>query len=105
MQSYLTKYLGQEFVEPQTTDLLAIYKESSNITPIVFILSPGSDPAAELYKFADKLKIDRDLYSISLGEGQELRAQVMLKESTEIGSWLFFQVRIQFSLINPFLDR
>ncbi|XP_011704198.1 PREDICTED: dynein heavy chain 1, axonemal-like, partial [Wasmannia auropunctata] len=91
MQMYLTKYLGEQFVEPQTTELLAIYEESSNITPIVFILSPGTDPAAELYKFADKLKMDEKLYSISLGQGQELKAQVMLRESAETGSWLFFQ--------------
>ncbi|TGZ44717.1 Dynein heavy chain 1, axonemal [Temnothorax longispinosus] len=91
MQIYMTKYLGQQFVEPQTTKLLAIYKESSNTTPIIFILSPGSDPAAELYKFADKLKMEGKLHSISLGQGQELRAQAMLKKSAEMGTWLFFQ--------------
>lgn len=92
MQIYLTKHLGQQFVEPQTTELLAIYKESSNTTPIIFILSPGTDPAAELYKFADKLNMDRKLHAISLGQGQEVKAQVMLKESAEMGTWLFFQV-------------
>ncbi|XP_039313454.1 dynein heavy chain 1, axonemal [Solenopsis invicta] len=91
MQIYLTKHLGQQFVEPQTTELLAIYKESSNTTPIIFILSPGTDPAAELYKFADKLNMDRKLHAISLGQGQEVKAQVMLKESAEMGTWLFFQ--------------
>ncbi|XP_018365084.1 PREDICTED: dynein heavy chain 1, axonemal-like [Trachymyrmex cornetzi] len=91
IQIYLTKYLGQQFVEPQTTELLAIYEESSNTTPIVFILSPGTDPAAELYKFAEKLKMDRKLYSISLGQGQKFRAQAMLKKSAEMGTWLFFQ--------------
>ncbi|XP_071558453.1 dynein axonemal heavy chain 1 [Temnothorax nylanderi] len=91
MQIYMTKYLGQQFVEPQTTELLAIYKESSNTTPIIFILSPGTDPAAELYKFADKLKMEGKLHSISLGQGQELRAQAMLKKSAEMGTWLFFQ--------------
>ncbi|XP_018339413.1 PREDICTED: dynein heavy chain 1, axonemal-like isoform X2 [Trachymyrmex septentrionalis] len=91
IQIYLTKYLGQQFVEPQITELLAIYEESSNTTPIVFILSPGTDPAAELYKFAEKLKMDRKLYSISLGQGQKFRAQAMLEESAEMGTWLFFQ--------------
>ncbi|XP_077275648.1 dynein axonemal heavy chain 1 [Temnothorax americanus] len=91
MQIYMTKYLGQQFVEPQTTELLAIYKESSNTTPIIFILSPGTDPAAELYKFADKLKMEGKLHSISLGQGQELKAQAMLEKSAEMGTWLFFQ--------------
>ncbi|KYN02640.1 Dynein heavy chain 1, axonemal [Cyphomyrmex costatus] len=91
MQIYLAKYLGQQFVEPQTTELLVIYEESSNTTPIVFIFSPGTDPAAELYNFVEKLKMDRKFYSISLGQGQEFRAQIMLKESAEMGTWLFFQ--------------
>lgn len=92
MQNYLAKYLGQRFVEPQTAELSAIYKESSNTRPIVFILSAGTDPAMELYKFADKVKMSRRLYSISLGQGQGPRAQAMLKYSEEIGNWVFFQV-------------
>lgn len=74
-------------------ELSTIYKESFNITPIVFILSPGTDPAKELYKFADKLKMGRKLYSISLGQGQGPRAKAMLKQSMEMGTWVFFQVR------------
>jgi len=101
----LIKYLGQQFVEPQTTELLTIYEESSNTTPIVFILSPGTDPTAELYKFAEKLKMDRKLYSISLGQSQKFKAQAMLKESAEMGTWLFFQVRNYFFLLNFFIDR
>ncbi|CAL1689869.1 unnamed protein product [Lasius platythorax] len=91
MHIYLTKYLSQPFVEPQTTELSTIYKESFNITPLVFILSSGTDPATELYKFADKLEMGRKLYSISLGQGQGPKAQAMLKESTEMGTWVFFQ--------------
>ncbi|RLU27111.1 hypothetical protein DMN91_000910 [Ooceraea biroi] len=89
IQIYLTQNLGQQFVEPQTAEFSVIYKEASNITPIVFILSPGTDPAVELNKFADKM--GKKLYSISLGQGQELRAQLMLKQSAEIGNWVFFQ--------------
>ncbi|EFN73504.1 Dynein heavy chain 1, axonemal [Camponotus floridanus] len=91
IQIYVMKSIGRQFVEPQIAELSTIYKESSNSTPIVFILSPGTDPATELYKFADKLKMGRKLYSISLGQGQGLRAQAMLKQSTEIGTWVFFQ--------------
>ncbi|XP_060831781.1 dynein axonemal heavy chain 1-like [Bombus pascuorum] len=91
MQLYLAKYLGHEFVEPQTTELSAIYHESSPTTPIVFVLSTGTDPAAELYKFADKLKMSTKLHAISLGQGQGPRAEAMLKLSAEQGYWCFFQ--------------
>ncbi|XP_076227649.1 dynein axonemal heavy chain 1 [Nomia melanderi] len=91
MQLYLAKHLGREFVEPQTTELTAVYNESSPTTPIVFILSVGTDPAAELYKFADKLKMSTKLYAISLGQGQGPRAEAMMKMSAEQGNWCFFQ--------------
>ena len=92
MQNYITKYLGHRFVEPPTSGLDSIYKESSPITPLIFILSSGTDPAFELNKFADKMKMGRKLYSISLGQGQGPRAELMLKQSIEVGNWLFFQV-------------
>ncbi|KAJ4452163.1 hypothetical protein ANN_03681, partial [Periplaneta americana] len=57
MQDYLTRHLGQRFVEPQTTDLQAMYDESAANVPLVFVLSTGTDPAADLYKFADKVSI------------------------------------------------
>nr|XP_034195945.1 dynein heavy chain 1, axonemal-like [Osmia lignaria] len=91
MQSYLAKHLGREFVEPQTTELSAVYSESSPTTPIVFILSTGTDPAAELYKFADRLKMGNKLHPISLGQGQGPRAEAMLKFASEHGYWCFFQ--------------
>lgn len=96
MQLYLAKYLGQEFIEPQTAELSAIYSESSPTTPIVFILSTGTDPAAELYKFAAKLKMTAKLRAISLGQGQGPKAEAMLKLSAVQGYWCFFQVRIFF---------
>jgi dynein heavy chain len=103
MQIYLSKNLGQQFVEPQTVELSVIYNESTNTTPILFILSLGTDPATDLYKFADKLKMTKKLLSISLGQGQGPTAKAMLKESLESGNWVFFQVRIPLFLFYFFL--
>lgn len=96
MQFYITKFLGGRFIEPQTTGLDAIYQESSPTTPLIFVLSSGTDPASELYKFAEKLKMARKLYSVSLGQGQGPRAELMLRQSIEAGNWLFFQVCVPF---------
>lgn len=93
IQMYLSKYLGKEFVEPQTTEISALYKESTPITPLVFVLSTGTDPAVQLYTFAEKQKMDKRLFSISLGQGQGPRAEAMLKQSAELGNWVFFQVK------------
>ncbi|KAL1138662.1 hypothetical protein AAG570_008724 [Ranatra chinensis] len=91
MQDFLSEHLGQQFIEPQTSDLAAMYKDSSVSSPLVFILSPGTDPAAELYKFADKLKMTKRLSSISLGQGQGPIAEAMFLEAREAGGWVFFQ--------------
>ena len=87
--------LGQLYVEPQTADLEAMYKESSPTTPLVFVLSTGTDPAAELYKLAEKFKMSKKFLTISLGQGQGPRAELMLKHSVETGNWVFFQVNLE----------
>lgn len=92
MQDYLVRHLGQRFVEPQTTDLSAMFQESSPNTPLIFVLSTGTDPAADLYKFADKMRFTKRLAVISLGQGQGPRAEKMIEEGSESGQWVFFQV-------------
>ncbi|XP_066590873.1 dynein axonemal heavy chain 1-like [Prorops nasuta] len=91
MQMYIAKYLGQQFVEPQTAELSVIYAESSSTTPLVFVLSSGTDPADDLYKFAERLRVHTKLFTISLGQGQGPRAEAMIRQSMEVGNWVFFQ--------------
>uniref|UniRef100_A0A8C5QQJ6 Dynein axonemal heavy chain 1 n=1 Tax=Leptobrachium leishanense TaxID=445787 RepID=A0A8C5QQJ6_9ANUR len=91
MQDYVCQHLGQRFIEPQTADLGAVYKESSPVTPLIFILSPGTDPAADLYKFAEEMRFSKKLTAISLGQGQGPRAEAMMRSAMERGKWVFFQ--------------
>lgn len=46
--------LGQRFIEPQTAELGIVFRDSSPTTPLIFVLSTGTDPAADLYKFAEE---------------------------------------------------
>ncbi|XP_010014835.1 PREDICTED: dynein heavy chain 1, axonemal, partial [Nestor notabilis] len=91
MQDFVVLHLDQRFIEPQTTDLSVIFKESTATTPLVFVLSPGTDPAADLYKFAEEMKFSQKLSAISLGQGQGPRAEAMIHSAMERGSWVFFQ--------------
>ena len=47
-----------------------MFKDSSPNTPLVFVLSQGTDPAADLYKFAEEMRFSKKLSAISLGQGQ-----------------------------------
>ncbi|XP_020606105.1 dynein heavy chain 1, axonemal-like [Orbicella faveolata] len=48
MQDFVSENLGQRFIEPQTADLSLVFKDSSPSTPLIFVLSVGTDPAADL---------------------------------------------------------
>jgi dynein heavy chain len=41
VQDFVAVQLGSRFIEPPPFDLAACFKESSPITPLVFVLSPG----------------------------------------------------------------
>ncbi|NXU12627.1 DYH1 protein, partial [Pardalotus punctatus] len=91
MQDFVVLNLDQRFIEPQTTDLSVVFRDSTALTPLVFVLSPGTDPAADLYKFAEEMKFTQKLTVISLGQGQGPRAEAMLNSAMEQGNWVFFQ--------------
>ncbi|XP_050552040.1 dynein axonemal heavy chain 1 isoform X3 [Spodoptera frugiperda] len=90
-QDYVMVGLGARFVEPQPADLAALYAESDPLAPIIFVLSTGTDPAADLLKFADKMKMGKRFDSISLGQGQGPLAENMMRVGCDFGNWVFFQ--------------
>jgi dynein heavy chain len=45
---FVDHLLGKDFTDPPPFDLAAIYNDSSCSIPLVFVLSPGSDPFASL---------------------------------------------------------
>ena len=60
--------MGKRFVEPLPFAIEPSFNDSSAISPLIFVLSPGSDPMASLLKFADDRGIRVE--SVSLGQGQ-----------------------------------
>lgn len=63
--------MGQAYLEPPQFNLQESYNDSNCCSPLIFILSPGSDPMAGLAKFAGDMGIAKtSLMTISLGQGQ-----------------------------------
>lgn len=55
VRDFIVEEIGEKYIDPPTFDLYLTYKDSSYFTPLIFILSPGADPLAGLFKFAEEM--------------------------------------------------
>jgi dynein heavy chain len=89
---FVREKMGQKYVEPPPFDLVASYGDSNNCAPLIFILSPGTDPMAGLLKFAESKGLPQSrLQTISLGQGQGPIAANMIKQAVKSGAWVVLQ--------------
>lgn len=92
INNYITDTMGEEYITPPVISYDAIYEQTSATTPVVFILSPGSDPTSDLMKLADRYSSSGSkLKYISLGQGQENAALGLLEVAIDRGQWLMLQ--------------
>uniref|UniRef100_F7FUV5 Dynein axonemal heavy chain 6 n=1 Tax=Ornithorhynchus anatinus TaxID=9258 RepID=F7FUV5_ORNAN len=85
LTDFVIENLGKQFVENPPVDLGTLYQDMSSSTPLVFILSTGSDPMGAFLRFA------KEMQSISLGQGQGPIAEKMIKDALKTGNWVFLQ--------------
>lgn len=94
-RQFVATHMGERFKDPPTFDLKAVFEYSSNVVPIIFILSPGSDPVSAIHQFAADAKIfkggNNRIESISLGQGQGPIAEEMIKNASLEGDWVILQ--------------
>jgi dynein heavy chain, axonemal len=69
VQNFITEKLGKQFIEPPTFNLAKSFKDSSVTIPLIFILSPGSDPVADFNRYAEEMNMAKKVERISLGKG------------------------------------
>ena len=62
--TYVVEQMGRRFVEPPPFDVNGSYEDSSCTTPLVFVLTAGSDPTKMVYAFADEMLRAIDLASV-----------------------------------------
>ena len=65
--AYVREIIGDEFTKPQTSSFKEVFGDINSQTPLVFLLSTGSDPMAALEKFAIEKDFIEKLQTISLG--------------------------------------
>ncbi|XP_043835576.1 dynein axonemal heavy chain 10 [Dromiciops gliroides] len=89
---YVTVTMGEKYVQPPMISFEAIFEQSTPNSPIVFILSPGSDPASDLMKLADRCGFGGNrLKFLAMGQGQEKVALQLLETAVARGQWLMLQ--------------
>eukprot|EP00899_Mesostigma_viride_P020786 jgi/Mesvir1/28709/Mv19680-RA.1 len=91
VQMFVTEKMGAKYVDPPLFDLASCYRDSSSISPLIFVLSPGSDPMAALLRFAEEQGMQEKIAFISLGQGQGPKAAALIQDAVEIGSWVVLQ--------------
>ncbi|XP_076453104.1 dynein axonemal heavy chain 10-like [Babylonia areolata] len=92
VMEFVTKAMGEKYVTPPIISFEAVFDQSTPSSPIVFILSPGSDPASDLMKLAERINFGSNkLKFLSMGQGQEKVALQLLETAIARGQWLMLQ--------------
>ncbi|VDI17489.1 dynein heavy chain, axonemal [Mytilus galloprovincialis] len=92
-QKFVEDQMSSSYLSTGSFDLKEIYDESSSKTPLIFILSPGTDPASQLIRFAKEERGSTvHLDMISLGRGQGPKAEELINKAKILkGRWVFLQ--------------
>ena len=91
IQMVISELIGERFIDPPPFDLADCYNDSSCTSPLIFVLSAGADPMTELLKMAEKAGKSKQLFSVSLGQGQGPIAENALAEAVDKGTWVCLQ--------------
>jgi dynein heavy chain len=88
---FVAKEMGQRFIEPPPLNLEDCFIDSGPCSPLIFILSAGSDPNAALFKLADEKGFGENMRVVSLGQGQGPKAAKDIEEGYKNGFWVCLQ--------------
>ncbi|GIL46228.1 hypothetical protein Vafri_3260 [Volvox africanus] len=87
--AYVAGSMGTRYIEPQEFKLNSIFLDSTSSIPIVFVLSPGTDPMADLFAFAEEKR--KQVEAVSLGQGQGPIAERYISQGIKDGRWVVLQ--------------
>jgi dynein heavy chain len=94
LSEYVKKNLGEEFVFQPPFSMSMTYNFTTAQTPCLFVLYPGVDPTSWVEGLGKEKNITAEnglFCNISMGQGQEKRADETIKIMSQKGGWVFLQ--------------
>merc|ERR1711871_1811061 len=81
LTTYIIDEMGRRYMVQEPFDLADTFIDSTNSTPLFFVLFPGVDPGDEIEALGNQLvytEVHGNYVSISMGQGQEKNAENVL---------------------------
>uniref|UniRef100_A0A8D0U4X3 AAA+ ATPase domain-containing protein n=1 Tax=Sus scrofa TaxID=9823 RepID=A0A8D0U4X3_PIG len=88
-RKYIMDAMGENYAEGVILDLEKTWEESDPRTPLICLLSMGSDPTDAIIALGKRLKIETRY--VSMGQGQEVHARKLLQQTMANGGWALLQ--------------
>ncbi|KAH0814233.1 hypothetical protein GEV33_008564 [Tenebrio molitor] len=104
IHNFVAQELGTKFVNPPSFDIATSFIESHILSPLIFILKPGSDPVKSLVNFARTKHFHNKLTLMSIKNGQEEYVEASISEGKNLGLWICLQNCHLLTNWLPFLD-
>lgn len=88
-RKYIAESLGVKYAEGVILDLKVMWEESNPRTPMVCLLSMGSDPTNSIDSLAKRMGIE--FRTVSMGQGQDVHARRLMQQFMSQGGWALLQ--------------
>ncbi|PVD20700.1 hypothetical protein C0Q70_18859 [Pomacea canaliculata] len=88
-KKYIADTLGTAYSEGIIINMEKMWNESNPKTPLVGLLSMGSDPTTSIENLAKKWNLE--CRAVSMGQGQEVHARRFMSGGMAQGGWLLLQ--------------
>jgi len=89
VKKYISEILSEKLAEIPLYSLSEMLDLSINSLPLMLLMTPGLDPSNDVRKLAEEA--GKELYMISLGQGQSERALKSIKFCQDKGHWVYLQ--------------
>ena len=88
MAHFVCTQLSVKTIAPPPLSLARACEEAGSSSPVLFIVTPGSDPSQELEEHAGRARGRGRYHQLAMGQGQAEEAMRLLAECAKTGDWL-----------------